>query len=459
MEKDYRSLPSVEKLLSDRRLETAIQRYSRETVTDVVRARLDEARRRIAQGEPAPSTAELIAEAEAGSAALCEPSLREVINATGVLIHTKLGRAPLSKAALEAIRRTAQGYSNLEFDLASGERGSRHVHVERLLRRLTGAEAGLAVNNNAAAVMLALNAMARDREVIVSRGEAVEIGGGFRIPDILRQSGARLVEVGTTNRTYLADYEAAVTEETAAFLKVHPSNFRIEGFTHEASLGELAASAAKHRTLALHDLGSGCLLETADFGLAHEPTAQESIAAGTDLVFFSGDKLLGGPQCGIIVGKAGHVRTVAAHPLVRALRLDKMTLAALEATLLHYVTGEATREIPVWRMIAAALPELNRRAKRWAKAVGEAATVTDASSTVGGGSLPGELLPSRALAIRGTGQMLETTARRLRQGARPVLARIEHDTLLLDPRTVAPADDDAVIDALRAALGAAGSGN
>ncbi|MEE9284943.1 MAG: L-seryl-tRNA(Sec) selenium transferase, partial [Dehalococcoidia bacterium] len=432
--------------------------YSRETVADVVRAQVDRARQRVAQGEPAPSTKELAEAIDAAAEALCEPSLRPVINATGVLIHTNLGRAPLSKAALEAMRRAAQGYSNLEFDLASGERGSRHAHIERLLCRLTGAEAGLAVNNNAAAVMLALNALAHGREVIVSRGEAVEIGGGFRIPDILQQSGAGLVEVGTTNRTYLSDYERAVTDETAAFLKVHPSNFRISGFTHEASLEELVAAGAKRRVAVLHDLGSGCLLETADFGLAHEPTPQESIAAGVDLVFFSGDKLLGGPQAGIIVGKAAHVQAVAAHPLVRALRLDKVTLAALEATLLHYVKGEAAREVPVWRMVAAALPALERRARRWARAVGEGARVEDTSSTIGGGSLPGELLPSRALAIHGAGQMLEATARRLRQGTPPVLARIEHERLLLDPRTVAPEDDRAVAEALRNALAPQGNG-
>ena len=429
-----------------------MERYSREAVAEVVRARLAEARRRIGQGEPAPGADDLLAEIERAAMALYEPSLRPVINATGVLIHTNLGRAPLSHEAMEAVQQAAQGYSNLELELATGERGSRHVHVEGLLCQLTGAEAALAVNNNASAVMLALTALAQEWEVIVSRGEAVEIGGGFRIPDVLKQSGARLVEVGTTNRTYLADFEEAIGEQTAALLRVHTSNFKITGFVHAPSMEEMAACGARHDLPLLHDIGSGCLLDTREFGLAHEPTPQESIAAGADLVFFSGDKLLGGPQAGIVLGKRRYVDRLKGHPLARALRLDKLTLAALAVTLLHYVKGEAPRKVPIWRMISVPIQTLERRARRWARAAGEAARVVDSSSTLGGGSLPGELLPSRVLAISGAGSRLLELAGRLRQGSPPVLGRIEGERLLLDPRTVTPEQDRALMAALRQAL-------
>ena len=317
---------------------------------------------------------------------------------------------------------------------------------------MTGAEAGIAVNNNAAAVTLGLTALAQGKEVIISRGEAVEIGGGFRIPEILKASGAILVEVGTTNRTYLVDFENATTENTAAYLRVHPSNFRVDGFTAMPTLEELAVVAKRRKLLCLHDLGSGALMDTAQFGLAHEPTAQESIAAGADLVFFSGDKLLGGPQAGIIAGKAALIERIKKHPLTRALRIDKMHTAALQATLLHYAKGEAVTKLPVWQMLAARPKDLERRAERWAKAIGEPAQVVDAESTVGGGSLPGEVLPSRVLAIPGSGALLERIAEALRRGATPVLARIDQGRLLLDPRTVLPDEDEALVAALRAAL-------
>ena len=277
---------------------------------------------------------------------------RRVINATGVIIHTNLGRAPLSRAAILAAEEAAQGYSNLEFDLESGTRGSRQARVQALLRQLTGAEAALVVNNNASAVLLGLSALAVGREVVVSRAEAVEIGGGFRVPDVLRQSGCVLVDVGTTNRTYVRDYEEAATDNTAAFLKVHASNFRVEGFTAEVTTGELAALGDRLGVATLHDVGSGSLLSTAKYGLAHEPTPQESIQAGMGLVFFSGDKLLGGPQAGIVAGKGELVGRLARHPLARAVRIDKLSLASLTATLVHYLKGEAEREIPVWRMIS-----------------------------------------------------------------------------------------------------------
>jgi L-seryl-tRNA(Ser) seleniumtransferase len=448
----FRRLPSVDRLLSDERLSDVVASYSWDTVADVVRERVEAARKGIADGGNAPSTDDLLTEVAAATRSRYEPTLVKVINATGVLIHTNLGRAPLSKEALLAATRAGEGYSNLELDLGTGERGSRHAHLETLLQRLTGAEAGLAVNNNAAAVMLGLSALAEGKEVIVSRGEAVEIGGGFRIPDILEQSGARLREVGTTNRTYLKDFENAVTDETGAYLRVHPSNFRVSGFTHAPTMAEMAESAARRGLPLLHDIGSGCLLETKDLGMVHEPTPQESVAEGADLVFFSGDKLLGGPQAGIVVGKSKCVSVLKSHPLVRAMRIDKGTMAALQVTLLHYIKGEATEKLPIWRMLSAPLQVLERRAKRWAREAGEAARVADAYSTIGGGSLPGELIPSRVLAIRGTGVMLEATARRLREGPTPVMTRIEKDALVLDPRTVAPEEDRAVMEALRLAL-------
>ena len=451
----FRSLPSVDRLLGHAALAEAMARYGRENVTEAARDALQDVRRRIAKDEAAP-TFDTLAEAVAAMvAARYAPSLRAVINATGVILHTNLGRALLSEAAQQAARLAAAGYTNLEYDLETGDRGSRHAHLDMLLRQVTGAEAGLVVNNNAAAVMLGLTAFALGKAVIVSRGEAVEIGGGFRVPEILQESGATLVEVGTTNRTYLADFESAVTKETAAYLRVHPSNFRISGFTHEPTLSEMASSAQQRGILLLHDIGSGCLLDTRAFGLAPEPTPQESIAAGSDLVFFSGDKLLGGPQAGIIVGKAALVQQLKAHPLVRAMRIDKVTLAALQTTLLHYATGEAATQIPVWRMIGAAQQDLKKRARQWAKAIGQGASVISSESTIGGGSLPTETLPSPVVAIAGTGRALESLAQRLRQGATPVVARIERERLVLDPRTVLPEQDDALLSAVRHARAAA----
>ena len=320
-----------------------------------------------------------------------------MINATGVVIHTNLGRAPLSDAAIEAMRDAAH-YSNLEFDLATGARGSRADHLDQLLRALTGAEAAVVVNNNAAALYLALSAHAQGRGVIVSRGQAVEIGGGFRIPDVLRQSGATLVEVGTTNRTRAADYRNALNDQTAALLRVHTSNFRVIGFTEAAPLDALREVADEGGALLIDDIGSGCLLETRDYGLSHEPQPQESVAAGSDLVLFSGDKLLGGPQAGIIVGREAAVGPLRSHPLMRVLRPDKTTIAALAATLQHYLRGEAATHIPVWRMIAAEPGELRERAESWRASLGCGSVVSD-QSPIGGGSLPGDTRPTSVLRL------------------------------------------------------------
>jgi L-seryl-tRNA(Ser) seleniumtransferase len=334
------------------------------------------------------------------------------------------------------------GYSNLEYDLEAGQRGSRYVHAEELLCRLTGAEAALVVNNNAAAVLLMLMALARGREVVLSRGQLVEIGGGFRIPDVMRQSGTVLVEVGTTNRTYLHDYEAALTENTVALMRVHRSNFRLMGFTDEPSLVELVGLAAERGLLLLDDLGSGTLLDTATYGLSHEPTIQESVAAGASLVSCSGDKLLGGPQAGLILGRADLIAQLKRFPLTRALRVDKTTLAGLQATLRHYMLGEAAEKVPVWRMIAQSEASLERRARTWVRQLkgrGVPARVVPGRSTVGGGSLPGETLPTRLVALElGSPDAIAT---RLRAGDPPVIARIEDDCLVLDPRTIQPEQD------------------
>jgi L-seryl-tRNA(Ser) seleniumtransferase len=347
----------------------------------------------------------------------------------------------------------ATGYANLELELDSGKRGSRQIHVQSLLCQVTGAEAAMVVNNNASGVLLALSALARGKEVIVSRGEAVEIGGGFRIPDIIRQGKAKLVEVGTTNCTYLADYEQATTPSTAALLKVHSSNFEMLGFIHAVSLSELVQLGHRYGLLVLHDLGSGCLLDTTRFGLAYEPMVQESITAGVDLAFFSGDKLLGGPQAGIIVGKRPLINKLAKHPLARAVRIDKIRLAGLAATLLHYLKDEAVSKIPVWQMIATPLEEIERRAERWARPFDSLATVISGESTVGGGSLPVSTLPTKLVAIQGkTGKEAEKIAQNLRYQQPPAVGRIVKNAILLDPRTILPDDDAALLHAVSNAL-------
>lgn len=442
-----RALPGVDRLLKHERILALLDRYPRELVVQALRDSLEAERARLRAGEEGASTSELLTAAEERLSRTTAPSLRPVINATGVIIHTNLGRAPLSNEALRAMFLTSAGYSNLEYDLANGTRGSRHQHVRDLLVRLTGAEDAIAVNNNASGVLLVLSALAAGKEVVVSRGQAVEIGGGFRIPDVLRQSGARLVEVGTTNRTYLADYEAAITSETGLLLHVHPSNFRVEGFVHSPAIEELVALGRRAGLPVVDDLGSGALVDTARFGLAHEPMVQERIAAGTDLVCFSGDKLLGGPQAGLIAGKAGHVEALRRHPLARAVRIDKLAIAALSATLAHYLLGEALDEVPVWRMISMPVPAIEARARRMAarlRRAGIKCALVDGLSTVGGGSLPGETLPTRLLAVEqpGEGPSAAEMLRRLRHSEPPVVARVERERLVVDLRTVGPEADE-----------------
>jgi L-seryl-tRNA(Ser) seleniumtransferase len=412
-----RDLPSVDRLLADE----ALAAGPRPLATEAARRALDRAREAIRAGDdPGDVTASARAELER----LRAPSLRRVLNATGVIVHTNLGRAPLAPSALARVEEVGAAYSNLELDLETGERGSRQAHVGDALRRLTGAEAALVVNNNAAAVLLALAALAEGREVVVSRGELVEIGDGFRIPDVLARSGARMVEVGTTNRTRAADYESAIGPETAALLRVHQSNYRIVGFTARVTMGELARIAKRAALPLVDDLGSGSLLDVGD-----EPTAAASVAAGADLVCFSGDKLLGGPQAGIVVGRADLVERLRRHPLQRALRADKLTLAALEGTLeLISDPRKARREVPVLRMLDEPLEEVRARAERLAGLVG--GEVEETVARVGGGALPLAELLSAACAVE------EALAVQLRLGNPPVVGIVRDGRLLLDARTL-----------------------
>ena len=454
MASQYRGLPSVDKVLAHPAVGELLASYARDLVVEAVRDELQVTRQAIAEGGTVPTVAQV-------AQAVASRQLRRwsswpvpVINATGVILHTNLGRSPLSAESIREVALVAQGYSNLELDLDDGRRGSRHEAVAALLQQLTGAEAAIAVNNNAGAMFLGLAAIAAGREVIVSRGEAAEIGGGFRIPDVLRQSGARLVEIGTVNRTYAHDYAQAITADTAALLIVHRSNFQVIGFTHQPALAEVVAIAKERGLPLLHDLGSGALLDTAIFGLGHEPMPQESLAAAAGLVFFSGDKLLGGPQAGIVVGQTDLVQKLARHPLARALRADKLTLAALHATLLHYVRGEAESRVPIWRMVAVPAAELKARAQEWAASLGAGVEVRESTSTLGGGSLPGETLETWVVSIAPSRHPggAEGLALALRTGRTPVMVRIEDDRVVLDPRAVLPDQDEALAAAVRQAL-------
>jgi len=438
-----RKLPSIDALL--RASANLQEQYSRQQLVRVLRRVVDDARAAVLDGAPVPPESELIDRATRLLALEAIPTLRPVVNATGVIIHTNLGRAPLSTEALAAIHAVGSSYSTLEYDLEPGGRGKRDRHIERLLVDVTGAEAAMVVNNNASAVLLALTALAQGREAIISRGQLIEIGGAFRIPDVMAQSGAIMVEVGATNRTRLSDYEQAITAQSAAIVRAHASNFKVVGFTEETPLQDLADLAHAHGVILLDDIGSGALLDTTPFGLSREPTAQESLACGADLVMFSGDKLLGGPQAGIIIGRADLIEKLKRHPLARAIRADKLALAGLYATLEHYRRGEALEKVPVWQMIGASLERLRERAQTWAAAVG--GEVVAGESTVGGGSLPGETLPTWLLAL--SVDQPNAAAARLRQHQPPVIARVASDRLVLDPRTVLPGQDDSVLAALK----------
>lgn len=455
-----RRLPPVGGLLDAEGLAPLVEAYSRERVTEALQEAVGTLRRRILDGADIDPDPQIVrAEAERILERWAAPRLVRVVNATGVVLNTNLGRAPLPAAALERAGAIGGAYSNLEYDLAAGGRGERYSHLEDVLARLTGAEAAIAVNNNAAAVLLVVDTLARGREVVVSRGELVEIGGSFRIPDVISASGAVLKEVGTTNKTRKADFERAIGPETALLLKCHTSNFRMIGFTEAVSGAELAEVARAAGIPAVEDLGSGVLLDLRPFGLPHEPTVQEAVAAGLDLVTFSGDKLLGGPQAGIVVGRRALVDRLKKNPLLRALRLDKVTIALLEATFRLYLAPErAVREVPTLAMLAARPAELRPRAESLAArlgALGWAAVAAEATSQPGGGSLPGVEIPTWV--VRVEADSVQALADALRLGSTPVIGRLADDALLLDVRTLLAGDEDRVVEAFRA-IGSAGTG-
>jgi len=466
---DYHVIPSIEQLRQRSSVRALEARFGAAATVHALREAASAVRGAIAGGD-ATLTEEATVAGRIESAAAARlgedfrPSLVPVINATGVIIHTNLGRAPLAAPAIDRVAEIARGYASLEYDLGGGSRGRRDVHAEPLLCRLTGAEAAVVVNNNAAATMIVLAALAAGREVIVSRGELVEIGGGFRVPDVMAQSGATLREVGTTNKTRAADYGAAINDRTALILRVHPSNFRIEGFTERPSLQALIALGRKFTIPVVEDLGSGYLSPGTDPGqtgarpasdplVGVEPAVQTTVAAGVDACCFSGDKLLGGPQAGIIVGRTAVVDRIRKHPLMRALRVDKMTLAALEATLAEYAAGRAAATIPVQRMLTMTIDEIRTRADSLAAEVGRLpgwrVEIVPGRSAVGGGSAPGVELPTWLIAIAKDGLTPDAAEQRLRRLTPAVIARIEHDRLLLDLRTVPPDQDAPLATLLR----------
>jgi len=459
-----RQLPQVDDLLRHPELAPAVSPLPRLLAAAVVRRVLAAARRRINAEPPealAPRLDEtaLLRDLREALLAAAKPRLRRVVNATGVVIHTNLGRAPLGEVCLASLQEVASRYNTLEYDLARGSRGSRHDHLEGVVQELTGAGGVLVVNNNAAAVLLALNTLAAGKEVVISRGQLVEIGGSFRLPEIMAASGAILREVGTTNKTYLRDFEAAITSETAVLLKVHPSNFRIMGFIHEVSLAEMVGLGRRYGLPVVEDLGSGCLVDLSRYGLEREPTVQETLKAGADLVLFSGDKLLGGPQAGLILGNREVVEALRKNPMTRALRPDKMTLTGLEATLRLYLEEpRALAEIPTLKMLTRPVAALDRAARALARRLRRRfgarlkVEVVASEGRAGGGALPQASLPSRALTLAAAPLAPQELEARLRQAGTPVICRVEHGVVLLDVRTLLPGDQAAIIAALEEVL-------
>lgn len=452
MTNPLRNLPSVEHLLQTESSTELIRLYGRTLTLDALRTTLDEYRARLkADPSPAPpSSADILAQTESKLQTWIQPTLQPVINASGVILHTNLGRAPLSKAAIRAMDEAASGYSTLEYDLEKGARGSRLIHAESILQKLTGAEAAVIVNNNAAAVLLVLSALAAKKRAIISRTQLVEIGGGFRVPDVMKQSGAKLVEIGATNKVRLADYHAALKDGAGLVMRAHRSNFKIVGFTEEPDLKDIVQAAHESGIPVMDDLGSGALYDTAKYGLAHEPTVHESLAAGADVICFSGDKLLGGPQAGIIIGKAEYLAKIKKHPLARAVRADKTCLAGLTATLLHYLKDEAEQEVPVLKMMSLSPNQVRARAEAWKSQLGFG-EVIESQSTVGGGSLPGESMPTFALAlqVKSADKFLKT----LRKETTPIIARTENEKILFDPRTVLPEQEERLLVVLKRVYG------
>ena len=438
---DRRAIPAMHRLLEDPSVAPYEVLVGRDALRDLVAAELD----RVRTGERVPPLEAIVARLVGRAAEHAATMLQSVINATGTLLHTNLGRAPIASSAFDDARDVAQGYSNLEFDLRAGERGSRYAHASELLCRITGAQDALVVNNCAAAILLILDTFARHGEVVLARNQLIEIGGGFRLPDVLARSGATLVEVGTTNKVYLRDYERALTPRTALLMRSHQSNYAIEGFVDDVAQAELAAFGRRAGIAVVEDLGSGALVDLREYGLPHERTVQDAVADGISLVAFSGDKLLGGPQAGIIVGTRAHVARLRSNPLVRALRVDKVTLALLGATLRLYASKESREQIPFYRMLALSTDALRERAARIAVRV-SGAVVVETRGQIGGGSLPQASIPSAGVAVPSA----ETDAlvARLRRATPPIVARIEDQRVVLDLRTVAPEDDDAIVTAL-----------
>lgn len=455
-----RSIPSVDHLLKDEQVAELLGRYPRRFVLKAIRSVIDSYREGIGAGRiDVLDTGKLPGEIRVVTELYASLHLRPLINATGIVIHTNLGRAPLPKDVLEHVKDVAQGYSNLEYDLEQGARGKRYSHIQGIIREITGAEDCLVVNNNAAAVLLCLSALAKDREVIVSRGELVEIGGAFRVPDVMQQGGAILREVGTTNKTHLRDYESAVTSNTAMILKVHKSNYRMSGFVQDVAVEDLCMIGKRYEIPVMYDLGSGCLTDLGPLGIHDEPTVQEIVGAGVDITTFSGDKLLGGPQGGIIVGKAELIQKIQKHPLTRALRVDKFTLAALEATFMIYAEPEkATSRIPVLRMLFASEEALKIRARRLASALRKADVPAKVSmlrdrSKAGGGSLPEVEFVTWAVTLLPEAISVNELEQRLRRRPVPVIGRISDDRLILDVRTITTSQIKLIVDAISEVCG------
>jgi len=446
---DLSAIPSVDAILQLPSADTLINTAGRELALKAIRQSLDQIREKMLSGLPLPDVEVIIKEANKFTREWMQQSLFPVINASGIILHTNLGRAPLSDDTIKAMQRVSANYNNLEFDLQKGKRGERSIHTEEILKKLTGAESALVVNNNAAAVLLVLSALAKRKKVIIPNSQLVEIGGGFRVPDVMRQSGAKLIPIGTTNRIHLSDYLQALEDGASLVLNAHHSNFKIIGFTTEPKLEEVIAAAHNHSVPFVYDLGSGALIDTSLYGLAHEPTVFEAMSAGADIICFSGDKLLGGPQAGIIIGRSKLMKKVKRHPLARAVRADKTCLSGISTTLIHYLKGEAEEKIPIWKMIALDVDTICQRAEEWKKSIGRG-NVIKGKSMVGGGSLPGETLPTYLLALDIPKANKFLT--RLRALPFPIVARIENGQALFDPRTVLPNQEDAFLLGLKKIL-------
>jgi L-seryl-tRNA(Ser) seleniumtransferase len=446
---DLSAIPSVDAILQSPSADTLINTAGRDLAVKAIRQSLDQIRAKMLSGIPLPDVDMIIKEANKFVREWIQPSLYPVINASGIILHTNLGRAPLSDDTIKAMQGVSASYNNLEFDLQKGKRGKRSIHAEEILKKLTGAESALVVNNNAAAVLLVLSALAKRKKVIIPNSQLIEIGGGFRVPDVMRQSGAKLIPIGTTNRTHLSDYLQALEDGASLVLNAHHSNFKIIGFTTEPKLEEVIAAAHNHSIPFVYDLGSGAMMDTSSYGLAHEPTVFEAMSAGADIICFSGDKLLGGPQAGIIIGTSELMKKVKRHPMARAVRADKICLSGISATLIHYLKGEAEYKIPIWKMIALGEDTIHQRALGWKKSIC-LGNIIKGDSMVGGGSLPGETLPTYLLALDVSNVKKFLT--RLRALPFPIIARIENGQALFDPRTVLPNQEEAFVLGLKKVL-------